>query len=134
MVVHAFIVAEHNLFAHLYVARLSTRIQLFEFPRRLVHKSHTTDSEYRRTTVHSSIEGYLSGSVHIVSFLPSLASFNEISFSKACTGALSFGKAAMMSFKIGDRNPVSPALGIRSKAIAILLNAGNRIASSCGVH
>jgi hypothetical protein len=58
----------------------------------------------------SAIEGYFSGSVHIVSSRPSDAFFNDISPKKPLIGSLSFGKENKISFRIFDLNPTSDGL------------------------
>lgn len=67
-------------------------------------------------------------------FLPSEVSFSDISAKRAFIGAFSFGRENMTSLRIEDLNPTSEGVSTESNAIAILLNAWRRIASSCGVH
>jgi hypothetical protein len=82
----------------------------------------------------SAMAGYFSGSVHIVSFRPSDAFLSDISPKNPLIGSLSLGKENRTSFRILDLNPTSDGLVKESKAVAILLKACRRMASSWGVH
>jgi hypothetical protein len=62
----------------------------------------------------SAIEGYFSGSVHIVSIRPSDAFFSDISPRKLLIGFLSWGKENKISFRIFDSNPTSDGLSKES--------------------
>ena len=90
--------------------------------------------EQKLTRSMSAIWGYFSGLIHIVSFLPSAAFFNDTSFIRSFIGCLSTDNENMISFRTLDLNPTSARVSNESNARATLLNATRRIASSWGVH
>lgn len=87
-----------------------------------------------RTAVCASMSGYLSGSVQMPSFLPSFAALRFTLSRMYLIGSLSLGSAVAISLSKGDLKGASSGRVIGWKVDAILLNAGSRTASSCGVH
>lgn len=78
--------------------------------------------------------GYFSESVHIVSFRPSDAFFSDILSNIPLIGSRNLGKENRISFRSPDLKPTSEEFSQDSKAVAILLKACRRMASSWGVH
>jgi hypothetical protein len=82
----------------------------------------------------SAISGYRSGSAHISALFPADAFFNTTALMSRWTGSCSKGSAKKIPLRSSDLNPTAAEDSKSGKAVAILLNAGSKIASSLGVH
>jgi hypothetical protein len=82
----------------------------------------------------SVISGYSSGSTHISALFPAAAFFSTTALMSCWTGSRSRGSAKKILLRRVDLNPTAVGLSKFENAVATLLKAGSKTASSFGVH
>ena len=82
----------------------------------------------------SVISGYCSGSTHISALFPAAAFFRTTALMSCWTGSRNRGSAKKIPLRRVDLNPTAVGLSKFENAVATLLKAGSKTASSFGVH